>query len=156
MSDKFEIYVANAVNWATAHMGSKDYPFRCLAFVEDAYENSNRIEIFGGSSARESADDYGVLFNIERLPPLGAFVFYDCFGSLQGEYKNWGHVGLCVGHEQVVHAWNQVRLDHYLAVQQLTPTPGWTKPVFIGWAPVERILVGYRRLRGNNFDCQSS
>jgi len=30
----------------------------CLAFVEDALERSNEIEIFGGDTAKESADLY--------------------------------------------------------------------------------------------------
>jgi hypothetical protein len=71
-------------------------------------------------------------------------VFYECFGPLQGEYQNWGHVGLCVGEAQVIHAWDKVRQDHYLDVERLTPAPGWSAPRYIGWTSVERIFVGYR------------
>ncbi len=95
--------MANAIRWAQEHLGVADYAGRCLAFVEDAYEKGNYVEIFGGSSAKESADEY----KAERYkgePPAGAFVFYDCFGQLSGEYKNWGHVGLHIGEGQVIHA----------------------------------------------------
>jgi len=72
-------------------------------------------------------------------------VFYDCFGIIDDAYQNWGHVGLHIGDGQVIHAWNEVRVEDYLDVQSLSPAPGWTKPQFIGWAPIERIFVGYRK-----------
>ena len=83
---------------------------RCLAFVEDAYEESNHVEIFGGSSAQESADEYGAAQN-RGEPPIGAFVFYACAGPVGDEIKNWGHVGLCIGEGKVIHAWDTVRID---------------------------------------------
>jgi hypothetical protein len=144
MTDQFEAYIAHAIHWAQAQVGSAAYPFRCLAFVEDAYECANRVEIFGGSTAAESAEEYGARSNRQHLPPRGAFVFYECFGPLRGEYKNWGHVGLCLGEAQVIHAWDKVRQDHYLDVERLTPAPGWSAPRYIGWTPVECIFVGYR------------
>ena len=145
MTEVFERYITNAIRWAQEHLGSTDYPFLCLAFVEDAYEQSNHVEIFGGSSAKESAEMYEAIQNT-GVPPLGAFVFYDCFGTLNDEAKNWGHVGLYIGHGKVIHAWDRVRIDDYLHVQELTPSPGWTQPQFIGWTPVERIFWGYRQI----------
>jgi hypothetical protein len=145
MNDEFNRYVKNAMSWAERQLGSTAYPFLCLAFVENAYEQSNQVEIFGGSSAKESAEEYEAHQNTESLPPLGAFVFYDCWGVLNDAYKNWGHVGLSVGEGQVVHAWDVVRLDNYLEVQSLTPAVGWTQPQYIGWVPVERIFRGYRK-----------
>jgi hypothetical protein len=65
--------------------------------------------------------------------------------SVEDEIKNWGHVGLCIGEGKVIHALDTVRLDHYLDVQNLTLAPGWSQPQFIGWAPMERIFVGYRK-----------
>jgi len=144
MNEEFETYIANAIHWAQAHLGATHYAARCLAFVEDAYEESNHVEIFGGDSAKESADEYGAAQNTGEIP-IGAFVFYDCSGAIDGEYKNWGHVGLHIGGGKVIHAWDKVRMDHYLEVQNLTPAPGWTKPQYLGWAPIERIFVGYRK-----------
>jgi cell wall-associated NlpC family hydrolase len=115
----------------------------CLAFVEEAYEKGNAIEIFGGSTATESAEAYGVQ-KTAALPPRGVFVFYACSGTLEGVYQNWGHVGLSLGDGQVIHAWQVVRQDHYLEVEKLPGAPGWTAPQYIGWTPVERIMQGHR------------
>jgi hypothetical protein len=144
LSNEFEIIIANAIHWTQAHLGATEYASRCLAFVEDAYEESNHVEIFGGSSAQESADEYEAAQNTGE-PPIGTFVFYACAGPVGDEIKSWGHVGLCIGEGNVIHAWDKVRIEHYLDVQHLTPPPGWSKPQFIGWTPIERIFAGYRR-----------
>ena len=144
MNPEFETYITNAVRWAQERLGATEYATWCLAFVEDAYEESNHVEIFGGSSAKESADEYEAASNTGE-PLLGAFVFYDCSGPIKDEYKNWGHVGLHIGEGKVIHAWDKVRVDDYLDVQNLTPSLGWTKPQFIGWTPIERIFVGFRK-----------
>lgn len=137
-------YIDNAIAWALARLGDDSYCFRCLAFVEDAYEQSNAIEMFGGDSAKESADEYGVTGTPQGIPPRGAFVFYDMSGELFDEHANYGHVGLHLGDGRVVHAWDEVRIDDMLAVENLEPAEGWTQPRYIGWAPVERILEGHR------------
>ena len=144
MSTEYDEYIQNAIKWAKQRLGSSEYALRCLAFVEDAYEHSNHVEIFGGSSAQESAHEYGAAQNI-GAPPLGSFVFYGCTGRVNGEPKDWGHVGLCLGDGQVIHAWDKVRIDGYLDMQNLEPAPTWTAPRYIGWAPIERIFIGYRK-----------
>jgi len=68
-------------------------------------------------------------------------VIYDCWGPLKGEQRNWGHIGLSTGDEKVIHAWGEVRIDDYLAIQDLY-APGWTKPKYIGCVPVSAILKG--------------
>jgi hypothetical protein len=144
MSIEFEAYIANAICWAQEHLGATACATRCLAFVEDAYEQSNHVEIFGGSSAQESADEYSAAQN-RGEPPLGAFVFYACAGPIRGEDKNWGHVGLNIGERKDIHAWDKVRIDDCLDVQNLMLAPGWSQPQFIGWSPIERIFVGCRQ-----------
>lgn len=116
--------------------------YKCLAFVEDAYEQSNNVEIFCGDNARESADQYEAYKN-DGFPPVGAFVFYDTSGSISGEYKNYGHVALHIGNGNIIHAWDNIRIDNYLDVENLSPAPGWTKLKYIGWVLVERIFQGY-------------
>jgi cell wall-associated NlpC family hydrolase len=145
MNDTFDIYIRNAAKWAEERLDSTDYRTKCLAFVEDAYEMANAVEVFGGDTAYESALEYGAAENAGP-PPLGAFVFYDCVGELRGEHKNWGHVGLHIGDGKVVHAWDKVRIDDYLEVEMLGAAPGWTKPSYIGWAPIERVFLGYRKV----------
>ena len=136
--------IENAVRWAKAQLDQNNYPFRCLAFVEDAYERGNQIEIFGGSSAKELAEMYGAEQNSGEIP-LGAFVFYDCSGPINGVNQNWGHVGLHIGDGNIIHSYGCVRIDHYLVVPELPAAPGWTKAQYIGWAPVQRIFEGWRK-----------
>ncbi len=133
--------IEKAITWAASKVGSKDYPFRCLAFVEEAYEKPNQIEVFGCDCAAEAAAALGAQ-DPGRIPPRGAFVFYDCWGLLGGVYKNWGHVGISLGNGSVIHAWDTVRKDGYLDIQMLSPASGWSSPIYTGWAPVERILHG--------------
>jgi hypothetical protein len=92
----YQAYIDNAVRWAKEQIGSDAYQFLCLAFVEDAFEKANGIEIFGESTAKESAEAYGVQVS-PAIPPIGTFVFYDCSGPIDGLEKNWGHVGLSCG-----------------------------------------------------------
>ena len=37
-----------------------------------------------------------------------------------------------------------VRIDNYLEVEKLIASPGWSQPKYIGWAPIEKILIGYQ------------
>jgi hypothetical protein len=141
MTKDFTRYTENAIRLAEGQMGVNNYIGLCLAFVEKAYEVSNSIEMFGGSTAKESANEYGTII-APGLPPRGVFVFYDCS---DGNGKNWGHVGLSTGDGKVIHAWDEVRLDGYLDIEKLPGPPGWTKPEYIGWVPVERLLQGYHK-----------
>lgn len=144
MPESLDRFVAAALRWAETNLGSTDYRLRCLAFVEDAYERANAIELFGGSSATESAHAYAAADNVLLPPPAGAFVFYACAGLVDAQPRDWGHVGLCDGLGRVYHAWDVVRCDPYLAVQALTPAPTWEAPRYVGWAGVDRILQGHR------------
>lgn len=143
MNKTYDTYIDNSIKWAMNHLGSTDYCYHCLAFVEDALEISNNIEIFGGSSAKESAVAYEAHIHTD-IPPKGTFVFYDCLGVIDGEYENWGHVGLCLGDGLIIHAWDKVRIDNYLDVENLSAAPGWTAPRFIGWVSLERIMMGFQ------------
>jgi len=139
---------AAAVAWALARVGDTGYALRCLAFVEDAYERANEIEVFGGASATESAALYGLSsYSGNEPPPAGSLVFYACGGPVDGTWRDWGHVGLALGDGRVVHAWDAVRVDAAAAVEELEPAAGWTRPRLVGWASVERVLEGHRARR---------
>lgn len=142
MDRNLEMLIDNSIKWALNHLDSTDYTFRCLGFVEDALERSNSIEIFGGDTAKESADLYEA-HRLNGMPPRGTFVFYDCTGEIQGTTKNWGHVGLATDGGKIIHAWDKVRIDDYKEIEDLPTAPGWEKPKYIGWVPLERILVGH-------------
>ena len=132
------LIVERAIAWALEQLGSPDYALRCLAFVEDAYEIPNEIEVFGGSSARESAE----LYEAQRStgePPAGAFVFFATTGLVDGIERDWGHVGLATGDGRMIHAWPQVRIDDITAMPSL-PSGSWSTPGYLGYAPPSRIL----------------
>lgn len=143
MKDPQKKLIERAVWWALAHTGSKDYAFKCYTFVEDAYELGGRIRLDGkGTTAKEAADAYGARENT-GTPPRGAYVCYECTGTIDGEEKDWGHIGLSLGRGQVIHAWNVVRADDYQEIEDLS-APGWTNPKYIGWVPVDQILEGMK------------
>jgi len=144
MSDDITEYVENAVNWALDKVGSTEYRTLCLAFVEDAYEESNGIWLDGYPSAKEESTAFEVSYSDEG-PPRGAFVFYDCFGTIKDEYRNWGHVGLSLGDGRVIHAWDKVRVDTVRGVEELEAAEGWTKPSYLGWAPVSKVFEGFKQ-----------
>ena len=146
MTDVTEALAASAVRWALARVGERTAPGRCLAFVEDAYERANGIEIFGGSSASESAAQYGTRpYDEAEPPPAGALVFYACGGPVDGIHRDWGHVGLAIGDGRVVHALDEVRVDDVAAVGMLDLGPGWSRARLVGWTPPARVLAGHRR-----------
>lgn len=140
------IYAIHAASWALKQLGSNKYPGLCYAFCEDAYELGGSITLDGqGRTAKEAADYYLPHAGADPsvCPPLGSYVFFDCFGELMGEHKNWGHMGLSLGDGRMVHSWaGMVRLDEISAVPALLTLPGWTQPVYTGWCPPELILVG--------------
>ncbi len=130
--------IERAIGWAMNALNSTDYTFKCLAFVEDAYERANDIEMFGGSTATESATMYGCI--TDSAPVRGSFVFYRTSGPVDGVMYDWGHVGLCIGDGMVIHAWDRVRIDDYLEIRNLKGAPGWSVPEYIGWTSPEIFL----------------
>mgnify|MGYP001810192247 FL=1 len=138
--ENYDVLIENAIKWALENKANTEYQYLCLAFVEDAYEQSNSIEMFGGSTAKESADMYGT--NTTKEPKRGDFVFYNSTGPSNGISKNRGHVGLCLGNNQIIHTWNRIRIDNYLEVESLQNAPGWSNPEYIGWVSPEVFLKG--------------
>ena len=53
---------------------------------------------------------------------------------------NWGHCGICLGEGRVIHAWDIVRIDDYLKIENLTSIVG-EHPKYIGWVPIARVLL---------------
>lgn len=143
MSVDVEQCGADAAAWAMSFLGATAYATRCLAFVEDAIERANGLEVFGGDDAAESARMYGAEAN-SGPPPAGALAFYSSVGELFGDRRDWGHVGLSLGGGQVVHAWDRVRIDEYRDLESLTPASGWEPLRWVGWVPLDRVLVGSR------------
>ena len=132
------IMVDNMLKWAEEKLGNAQYAGWCLSFIEDALEISNGIEIFGGASAKESCEMYYDAIQT-GVPERGAFVFYDCMCPSDDGLVNWGHCGICLGEGRVIHAWDIVRIDEYLKIENLTSIIG-EHPKYIGWVPLARVL----------------
>ncbi len=128
----------NMIRWAEGQLGSTKFAGRCLAFIEDALEISNDIEIFGGDSAKESCEMYKDALQ-GGIPERGSFVFYDCLCPGEEGPVNWGHCGIGLGDGRVIHAWDKVRIDDCLEVEKLTAPTG-DHPKYLGWVPLKRVL----------------
>ena len=129
----------NMIRWAESRLGSTEYAGWCLSFIEDALEKSNRIEIFGGDSARESCELYKDALRTGQ-PERGAFVFFDCLCRSDGDPVNWGHCGIALGDGRVIHAWDRVRIDDQMQIGNMTALSG-DHPKYIGWIPLMRVLA---------------
>ena len=138
ISFNFEKLTENMIRWAESKLGSTEYAGWCLAFIEDALEISNDIEIFGGDSAKESCEMYKDALR-GGVPERGSFVFYDCLCPSENGPVNWGHCGISLGDGRVIHAWDKVRIDDYLEIENLTALTG-DYPNYLGWVPLERVL----------------
>ena len=128
----------NMIRWAESRIGSTTYAGWCLEFIEDALEISNDIEVFGGDSAKESCEIYRDALR-GGAPERGAFVFYDCLCPGENGPVNWGHCGVSLGDGRVIHAWDMVRIDDYLAIEELTALTG-DHPRYLGWVALDRVL----------------
>ena len=92
----------------------------------------------GGDSAKESCEMYKDALQ-GGVPRRGAFVFYDCLCPSGNGPVNWGHCGISLGNGRVIHAWDIVRIDDYLAIEKLTALTG-DHPKYLGWVALERVL----------------
>ena len=137
--EKVESMTETMIAWAEARMGNTDYVGWCLSFIEDALEQSNGIEIFGGDSAKGSCEMYRDALRTDS-PGRGAFVFYDCLCPGEDGPINWGHCGISLGDGRVIHAWDQVRIDDYRDICKMTAVTG-DHPKYLGWVPLRRVLM---------------
>ncbi len=100
--------IENIIALAENRLDDGRYADWCLSFIEDALEKSNGIEVFGGDSAKKSAELYAdAMENGE--PPRGVFVFYDCLCLDGDKLVNRGHCGIGLGNGRVIHACGQER-----------------------------------------------
>lgn len=143
MTEEHDTYVEGAIRWAVGKLGVTDYTYRCYGFVEDAYELGNNTVLDGqGSSAAEAAEAYRAAEYRDDPPERGAYIFYDCYGTIRDDYRNWGHVGIHIGDGRMIHAWDRVRIDTLDDIENLKPGPGFEAPQYVGWTPVSVIFRG--------------
>jgi cell wall-associated NlpC family hydrolase len=101
-----DIRIEKAVDWAEKMVG-KSYPkntgyyFRCLQFVQDAYNQTGTPVPGGFVTAANAAQKLNATANKNNVPPpKGAWVFYDWVY----ERRNYGHVALSIGNGKVIHS----------------------------------------------------
>lgn len=128
--------IDDAIAWALSLHQARTFPDGthvegfCLRFVQDAYEKGAAAPITRYVGARLAAERTGAMANIDVKIPRGAFVYYDWVGSLKEKYKNWGHVGLFLGNNKMIHAFKTVRIDdiHRLHLVDDFQYKGWSWP----------------------------
>ena len=142
MDDKTAEIIENMIRWAESRLEETGYVGWCLSFIEDALEIANGIEVFGGDSARESAELYSDAMRRD-IPERGAFVFYDCICLSEEGPVNWGHCGIGLGDGRVIHAWDKVRIDDYrdIACSKQLSSPLQTPTDFLGLNPILTLPV---------------
>ena len=102
--------VQQAIAWARQKLGSSAYAGRCQAFVADAYAK-------GAGMPRKSAGTAKAARNLWRVStsrkdiPVGAVVYFDSPTA-----PSAGHVALCIGNDQVIHAFSSIKITSVDAV----------------------------------------
>jgi len=134
--------IDKAIAWASKKMeiGDKNYSGWCLKFVQDAYEytlpEDNTVTRYGYPKEAVDSGELEVINN--ETPPCGAYVFYEWWGTVEGEYRNWGHVGISLGNGQIIHAWNVIKKENYLdlasTIEKHNLEEGKPGEGYIGWA----------------------
>jgi cell wall-associated NlpC family hydrolase len=127
------------------------YCERCLAFVLDAYKYGASTDPRANMDpvdyeyAKRTADALNAKDN-PSAPPRGAYAFYDRWQTIDGEYKNWGHVGLSLGNGKIVHAYHYCGSDISVIVSDdYRNIAGCT---YIGWAwsPITPPITVFERV----------
>ena len=88
---------------------------------------------------KKLSEECALIYASCGVPKRGAFVFYDCLCPSESGPINWGHCGVSLGDGRVIHAWDIVRIDDYLAIEKLTAQTG-DHPKYLGWVALERVL----------------
>ncbi|MBR3355625.1 MAG: hypothetical protein IKG47_09800 [Oscillospiraceae bacterium] len=96
--------------------------------------------MFGGDSAKESCELYKDALR-GGVPERGAFVFYDCLCPGENGPVNWGHCGISFGNGRVIHAWDRVRIDDYLAIEKLTAYYTRKNQLIMTWDNLPQVIL---------------
>ena len=78
-------------------------------------------------------------------------MFYDCLCPSENGPVNWGHCGISLGDGRVIHAWDMVRINDYLAIEKLTALTG-DHPKYLGWVALERVLDQKTRMKFHKWE----
>lgn len=127
--------VEEAIKWAEAQIGKKDWEGWCLKFVKEAFKGESIEGWTSAEAARQLLERQGKFYSSigSYNPPRGALIFF----SALDEYKPYGHVGIYMGDQGIVHSYDKVRIDKkendrskgIVTVQSLTKIDS-----YLGWA----------------------
>jgi hypothetical protein len=91
-----------AVKWSLDRFyeNNSQYNYECLRFVQNAF-NAAGVSTSTMGCAKNAANSW--VCSTSENAPRGSLVFWDWLGTVNGEYKNWGHVGISIGNGEFVH-----------------------------------------------------
>lgn len=102
--------VQQAIAWAKKRLGSSAYAGRCQAFVADAYAKGAGMPRKSASTAKAARKLWRVSTSRKDIP-VGAAVYFDSPTA-----PSAGHVALCIGNNQVIHAFSSIKITSIDAV----------------------------------------
>lgn len=102
--------VQQAIAWARQKLGSSAYAGRCQAFVADAYAKGAGMPRKSASTAKAARNLWRVSTSRKDIP-VGAAVYFDSPTA-----PSAGHVALCIGNDQVIHAFSSIKITSVDAV----------------------------------------
>ncbi len=102
--------VQQAIAWAKKRLGSSAYAGRCQAFVADAYAKGAGMPRKSASTAKAARKLWRVSSSRKDIP-VGAAVYFDSPTA-----PSAGHVALCIGNDQVIHAFSSIKITSIDAV----------------------------------------
>ncbi len=111
---EWQQWTDTAIEWAEKLEGNNAYFGMCLAFVSDAFINASTKQGHtnpgpaGWGNPNDAISDLGDKFYAgDKNPPRGALVFF----SALDPYYEYGHIGICLGNNRIIHACGIVRND---------------------------------------------
>ena len=102
--------VQQAIAWAKKRLGSSAYAGRCQAFVADAYAKGAGMPRKSASTAKAARKLWRVSTSRKDIP-VGAAVYFDSPTA-----PSAGHVALCIGNDQVIHAFSSIKITSVASV----------------------------------------
>lgn len=114
--------IETVISWALANKGNTSYAYLCQKFVADAYAQVATRQ--SKATAKDAANAW-CTHPGDKNPPRGATVYYDWYGTVDGVYKNYGHVGIALGDGRVVHAYGNKGVVVSPNVDFMTGYIGW-------------------------------
>lgn len=131
----FGSWAEATISWAEARVGSYEWYDEeekqgyCLRFVANAFRQQGPEPEGDWNSAWEASRELELRHEQPRLAPRGALIFFESTKD-----NPFGHVGIHLGDEKIIHTYGKVRIDTIKDVPNLDsgtligPYMGWAYP----------------------------